>query len=213
MNSTPERLPDARHPWWCSASNCKLDVHPELDSSGDLALSSRGVEQHHGESVDIGRQKFDEVLIAACLSADGMEPLDTTPVGVDLTLTRTVFESIESYTLSGRQVRALVVMLGSLLPALLECGPIRRREDVPDGCPSWCSEPHGIAMHARATGEVELLGRALEVQVTQPAGETGASVTLYDHDDDVTSVTSLSPGEAVELALALLGAAGLAGAR
>lgn len=189
-----------------------MDEPPVVDESGDLALSSFGTGQHYGSTAAVPRQRFDEVLISAQVASAGAEPIDETPVSAELALSRPMFRSVEVYSLSADQVRALVVMLGSLLPALLEDGPVRR-EDVPDGCPPWCSEPHGIGMHTRTTGGVELLGRAFDVQLTQPVDVDEPSVTVYDHEDDITSVTSLSSYEAVELALALLGAAGLAGAR
>jgi len=203
----------AAHPWWCDPTACRADEAPQLDESGDLALASRGTEVHQSATVVVPRQRFDEVLISAHVTADGYEPIDETRIGADLVLTRTTFVSTETYALTGYQVRELVAMLGGLLPALSELDSVRRREDVEaDGCTWWCSGGHAPdypTCHREVAGFTLAAGTTAAVEVHQWDIDA-ATVTIYEHTADETVVTTISPAAAREFGLALLGAAGLA---
>lgn len=205
--------PDRSHPWWCSEPDCRAAEVAVLDeNSGDLALSSRGTDAHYSRPIDLPRQRFDGAVVSAQLAADAFEPLDSTPVTVDLTLTRTDYVDSATYALSARQVLALVSMLGAFLPALLESGPVRRREDVEAaGCPAWCLGEHGqpYLAHARALGEVRIGEVVLAVHVEEYGHRAGPEVVLEQHDPEESRFTTLSAAEATTLGLALLGGAGL----
>jgi hypothetical protein len=216
VNNVPNRdlgEPDLTHPWWDSPAHCTAGQLPDLSVSTGLR-AALVMDHHKSEPTRVERGHLADVTAAVYVSSSATEEIDTTIRLAEIELVRSDYLSIEGYSMTGEQLRRFIAALGGVLPMLDEPAPVRRREDVAeDGCPMWCAGQHAPDWHCheRDTGEVEVgVGDlVLAVGAAQYNDDRPPVVALTWHDQDETSLTNMTAAEAIELGLALLGAAGL----
>lgn len=196
---------DLTHPWWCSPTACSAADEPDLTSL--VAALASG--HHRGQAHGIAPEAPGDLAIGVQAASWAPEPIDSTPPVAEITISRGDCHSVEGYALDGRQVRQLVTLLAGMLPAFAE-GPVRRREDLPAGCPAWCAGHEPGEPHARLTGAVAVSTLEFEVLVLQYPDTDRPVVQLAEHAGTDTAVTDFLPATARTLGLALLAAAALA---